>query len=412
VAEPAVAAGPVATAPDAAPPRRCDACGERDLSVCADLGTLPVQCGVHWPERAAALASPAGRVTLGYCPGCAYVRNLRFDPQLVVYDTTMDMNLHHSPAFQQLTADLTARLAARLPLPGARVLDLGCAQGELLRELCRRTGCTGTGWDPAYTGPVGADPSGATFHAGLPPRGDALPDYDAFISRHWLEHLADPYEFLVELRERLAGRPGFGYLEVPDGGYDLGTAGWQVIYPHVSYFDAYSLCRIIARAGWRVEATGTFFSGTLRWAEVSANQPEPAVAGAGPAGELPGLAARDQQLAAIRTLAARYQAERGRWRQVIDRLAAEGARPVLWGAGSRSVQFLAAADPTRQLAAVVDVNPRKWGRYLPGGGHRVDPPEQLAQLQPRTVIITNPAYQDEIRKSLAGLGVTAELLLA
>lgn len=372
----------------------------------ADLGRLPVQCGVHWPEQAAALASPAGQVTLAYCPGCGYVRNLAFEPELVVYDATMDMNLHHSPAVQQLTADLIARLAERFPLAGARVLDLGCAQGELLRALCRQAGCTGTGWDPAYTGPSGPDPSGASFHAGFPPRGADLPEYDAFVSRHWLEHLTDPYEFLVELRERLAGRPGYGYVEVPDGGYDLATAGWQVIYPHVSYFDGYALCRIAGRAGWRVEATGTFFSGTLRWIELSAH-------GAGrPAAELPGLAARDRQLAAVRGLAARYRAERDRWRETITRLAEAEARPVLWGAGSRSVQFLAAADPDRQLAAVVDVNPRKWGRYLPGAGHRVDPPERLAELQPRAVVVTNPAYEHEIRKSLSDLGVDAELLLA
>jgi hypothetical protein len=388
---------------------RCDACGEAELVAFADLGRVPVQCGVHWPEQAAALASPAGRMALGYCPECAYVRNLAFDPELVVYDASMDMNLHHSPAFRQLTADLAARLGERFPA-GARVLDLGCAQGDLLRELCRATGWAGTGWDPAYTGPTGPDPSGAAFHAGFPPRGDALPDYDAFISRHWLEHLTDPYEFLVDLRERLRGRPGYGYLEVPDGHYDLGTAGWQVIYPHVSYFDPYSLCRIITRAGWQVEATGTFFSGTLRWVELSANRPVPA---GPPAGDpLPGLAERDRQLAAIRGLAARYGAERDRWRETIGRLAAAGARPVLWGAGSRSVQFLAAADPDRRLAAVVDVNPRKWGRYLPGGGHRVDPPEKLASVRPEAVVVTNPAYQDEIRKSLEELGVTAELLLA
>jgi len=85
---------------------------------------------------------------------------------------------------------------------------------------------------------------------------------------------------------------------------------------------------------------------------------------------------------------------------------------VLWGAGSRSVQFLAAVDPQRSLAAVVDVNPRKWGRYLPGAGHRVDPPATLTDLQPRAVVITNPAYQGEIAKSLVELGVDAELLVA
>jgi hypothetical protein len=394
----------------------CEACGQGRLAVLGDVGKVPVRCGVHWAEQVDALASPLGAMTLAFCPDCAYVRNVVFDPDLVVYDTTMDMDLHFSPAFRKFTGELAAHLAGRfgaarkpngqaLPLAGARVLDLGCAQGEFLRALCQDTGCQGTGWDPAYAGPASPDVSGATFHTGFPPRGAQLPEFDAFVSRHWLEHLVDPYQFLADLREQAGDRVVHGYLEVPDAGYDLAGAGWQLIYPHVSYFDAYSLCTMVRRAGWRVDATGTYFSGTLRWVEISANRSADGV-------ELPGLAARDRQLAAIRGLAGRYASERDRWRETIGQLAGEGARPVLWGAGSRSVQFLAAADPDRRLAGVVDVNPRKWGRYLPGGGHRVDSPESLVRVQPRAVILMNPAYQDEIRRSLSELGLDVELLLA
>lgn len=386
--------------------RRCDACDRAELIPFADLGAVPVQCGAHWARRDEALASPEGSVRLAYCPRCAYVRNVAFEPDLVVYDTTMDYDLHHSAAFRRFTAELVDDLADRLPLAGARVLDIGCAQGEFLRGLCQRAGCTGDGYDAMYAGPTGPDPSGAVFHAGFAPRGDALPRFDVFTCRHWLEHLDDPYEFLVDLRRAAGGREVYGYVEVPDGGYDLATAGWQVIYPHVSYFDAYPLCRLLARAGWRVEGTGALFSGMLRWIEVSANRDSPAAPG------LPGPAQRDRQLDAIGGFAARYTAERDRWRAAIADLSAAGSRPVLWGAGSRSVQFLAAVDPHRKLSAVVDVNPRKWGRHLPGGGHRVDPPQVLAQVQPGTVIITNPAYREEIGKSLADLGVTAELLVA
>lgn len=389
--------------------RRCEACDEADLVTFADLGATPVRCGQHWADRGAALASPAGAVRLASCPRCGYVRNVAFDPALMVYDTTIDYDLHHSAAFRAFTTELVAHLADRLPLAGARVLDIGCAQGEFLRQLCGRAGCTGIGYDATYAGPTGPDPSGAEFHSRLAPRGDALPRFDVFTCRHWLEHLHDPHEFLVDLRRSAHGREVTGYLEVPDGGYDLATAGWQIIYPHVSYFDGYAVCQILTRAGWRVEGTGTFFSGMLRWVEVSANRP-PVPVGAGPA--LPGRADRDRQLAAIGGFTARYTAERGRWRDGIAGMAAGGARPVLWGAGSRSVQFLAAVDPDRRLSAVVDVNPRKWGRYLPGGGHRVDPPEVLARLQPRAVIITNPAYRDEIAKSLVDLGVSAELHVA
>jgi hypothetical protein len=140
---------------------------------------------------------------------------------------------------------------------------------------------------------------------------------------------------------------------------------------------------------------------------VSANRPR-AGGHVAHTAELPSLRARDKQLKAIEGFAERHHAERERWRTTIATL----ERPVLWGAGSRGVQFLTLADRDLKLQGVVDLNPRKWGRFLPVTGHRVDPPSMLTELQPKAVIITNPAYRDEIAKSLADLGVTAEILVA
>ncbi len=132
----------------------------------------------------------------------------------------------------------SASLAARFDLAGKVILDIGCGQGEFLRELCHEAGATGFGYDAMYAGVEGPDPSGAHFTTGFAPlRDPALPDFDVVTSRHWFEHIDDPYDFLVALRERAGDRPVYGYFEVPDAGYDLATAGWEVIYPHVSYFD-------------------------------------------------------------------------------------------------------------------------------------------------------------------------------
>jgi SAM-dependent methyltransferase len=391
------------------PSRTCDACAGATLVPLADLGDIPVLCGVHWADADEARRSPVGRMVLAHCPECAYVRNVAFDPSVMVYDTTMDTNLHHSAAFQAFSAELVKHLAQRYQLGGKRVLDIGCGQGEFLRELCHTGGCTGVGYDAMYAGPVGADASGAVFHSGYAPRGADLPEYDMVTSRHWFEHIDDPYDFLVDLRGRAGDRPVSGYLEVPDACYDLSTAGWEVIYPHVSYFDANSLVRIVERAGWRVEDTGTLFGGMFRFIEMSANREgEPRRGEAA----LPGAAERDRQLAAIEGFPRRNEAERVTWRARIGDLTERGARPVLWGAGSRGVQFLTFADPDRRLAAVVDVNPRKWGRYLPVTAHRVEPPETLTELRPSAVIITNPSYRGEISAQLESMGVTAELFPA
>jgi hypothetical protein len=147
----------------------------------------------------------------------------------------------------------------------------------------------------------------------------------------------------------------------------------------------------------------------FRFVEISANVAAERSRGRRP---LPGAADRDRQLAAVAGFLGRHEAERKAWRDRIGDLVERGARPVLWGAGSRGVQFLTFADDGRRLAAVVDVNPRKWGRYLPMTAHRVDAPEILSTLRPEAVIITNPSYRNEIGEHLRRLGVDAELLVA
>jgi SAM-dependent methyltransferase len=390
------------------PARGCDACGETALVPFCDLGDVPVECGRHWATRAEAVASPVGRVVLGHCPECGYVRNLAFDESLVDPAAPTDMNLYHSPTFRAFSSALVAELAAGSALAGRRVLEIGCAQGEFLRELCRVGGCTGVGYDPSYEGPEGVDPSGAELRRGPAPLAGELPPFDLLVSRFVLEHVTDPYRFLTRLRELAGDRPVTGHLQVPDAGYDLATAGWEVIYPHVSYFGASALCRIAGRAGWRVEATAPVFAGLIRRLDLSTGDPT-APAGV-PATEV--SAARDQLLAAVAGFDERHHAERRRWRETVGRLADSGARPVLWGAGSRGVQLLNFADPDRRFTAVVDVNPAKWGRYLPVTGHRVDAPDRLRGSGTRAVVITNPVYRDEIARSLADLGVRAEILVA
>jgi hypothetical protein len=86
-------------------------------------------------------------------------------------------------------------------------------------------------------------------------------------------------------------------------------------------------------------------------------------------------------------------------RQLVDRLVRDydirGRQVIEIGCGKG--EFLA-------------LNPHKAGKFLPGTGHPVVAPEFLKQYQPAVVIAMNPAYVDEIRGTLAAMGVSANVV--
>ena len=57
---------------------------------------------------------------------------------------------------------------------------------------------------------------------------------------------------------------------------------------------------------------------------------------------------------------------------------AAGKRVAIWGGGSKCVSFLTTNGLGAEVAQVIDINPFKQGKYLPGTGHRCQRPGQPA----------------------------------
>ena len=78
----------------------------------------------------------------------------------------------------------------------------------------------------------------------------------------------------------------------------------------------------------------------------------------------------------------------------------------IWGAGSKGVAFTNAVAPDVQ---VIDVNPRKRGRYVPGTGVAVSSPTDLAGTID-TVLVMNGLYLEEIERAGTEVGLRARYL--
>ena len=84
-------------------------------------------------------------------------------------------------------------------------------------------------------------------------------------------------------------------------------------------------------------------------------------------------------------------------------------RAIVWGSGSKCVGFMTTLGVKDEIQYIVDINPRRHGKFIPGAGKEIVAPEFLKQYKPDTVIVMNPIYCNEIKKMMDDMGVTAEL---
>ncbi|HKD17805.1 MAG TPA: methyltransferase domain-containing protein, partial [Thermoanaerobaculia bacterium] len=174
--------------------RRCRVCGAAEDAPFFRLQGVPVQDGLLWPTRAAALDAPSGDIELVFCSGCGYIGNRAFDPSRLRYDPTYDISLHYSPVYREFIDGLVDRLAREYRLAGKAVLEIGSGKGDFLQALCARAGARGVGFDPTSTA-EDTDPSVRIVKEFYSERWAAEPA-DLLCCRHVLNSIEDLRGFL------------------------------------------------------------------------------------------------------------------------------------------------------------------------------------------------------------------------
>jgi SAM-dependent methyltransferase len=381
----------------------CRACGGDGLRTFATSPEIPVNNARVFDDCDDARRVPSGALELALCPACGFIQNVRFDPTLVRYDATYEEQQGFSPTFTAFADALAGEVVERFGLRGKRVLEIGCGKGDFLAAVCERGGNVGLGLDPT------ADPERLSEEAARlvtlrreffgPDTGPI--DADAVICRHTLEHIADVRAFVRDLHLSLAGSPGVRILcEVPDVGRVLRDgAFWDVYYEHCSYFTPGSLARLFRDCGFAVDDVRLAFEDqyVLLEARIAADG---ATAVPRDAEESP-----ESLPALVERYAARVAAETRGWSERILAARSRGERVAIWGSGSKCVAFLSETGTADAVAAVVDINPHRQGRYLPATGIVVSAPEALASAPPDLVIVMNAAYVGEIGAQLARMGL-------
>lgn len=187
---------------------------------------------------------------------------------------------------------------------------------------------------------------------------------------HLLEHIQNPVCFLEQLKLTNGGT-GKIYIEVPCFDWICEHKAWfGIFYVHVNYFRLIDFKRIFGE----VVESSRLFGGQYLYVIA--------------------------ELVPLKTPITEIK-NRVNFPCDLDRNIKEQNRTAIWGGASKGVILaLLKARVGYPVSTVIDINPAKQGRFLPGTGLLVKSPEQgLADLHNgSTIYVMNSNYLEEIKQ--------------
>jgi hypothetical protein len=379
----------------------CPCCAADNLHTFYKVHNVPIQQNTPKATLQDAYDTARGDVMLAWCGHCGFVTNVAFDESLDIYTADYDNAQGYSPKFKEYVDSIAAMLIARYDLHSKHIIEIGHGKGDFLIQLCSKGNNTGTGYDPSHKGDLSALDGRIQFVPDFYTKKYADNRADCFVARHLIEHVPNLDNLVGGMRQAIgANTDAVVFFETPDVRWILeNVTFWDIFYEHCSLFSPGSIARLFARHGFDVLRVTSAFGGQYMWLEA---RPSAAASGSIPEG----LDTPEDMAALVSHFTTNYQQKMDVIKTHLERLEADKRCGVVWGAGAKGVTFLNILKPTLEvLPVVVDINPGKQNRYIPGTGQRIVAPDQLPDYQPDLVFIMNPNYEDEIKETLSHLGL-------
>lgn len=367
-----------------------------DCSVCGGLLTNALELSSYPLLTSAcpkAVAVPLLPIIASYCSRCSHVQ-LRQAPtqeQLDLiyhgeYTNVLEKGVLPSADRMQLDCKAYFDFADDGCFPeDARVLEIGCFDGSFLSLFAGRKliGC-----EPNPMGKIAAERYGVEVIPKYFLAADFQEDsIDLIVMRHLIEHLPDPMAALEDCRQIL--KPGGKLLiETPNIEHTLQQHVIGNFYhQHLHYFSRESLPLLLRRAGFEVLAQGIKDFRQFVVATKITCRTEVPVNTIAPYASMIG-----SQLYGFRQYLKALRHDLATW------LANNPGRIAIYGASSTATGLVYAGElPIQRLAYLVDADPRKHGKVLPGTNCTVFPPAKLREDPVEAVFIASDFFKEEIK---------------
>jgi SAM-dependent methyltransferase len=385
----------------------CPSCGHKGLTPFYEVRNVPVHSCLMMPTQQEALEFPCGDIVLGFCDHCGFITNVAYNAQMAAYAPNYEDQQSFSPTFNQFALDLANRLIEKYDLHDKNIVEIGCSKGDFLLLLCELGNNRGVGIDPSVvTGRVSSKAND---------RVRFIQDYyseryskyvgDFICCRHTLEHIDQTAEFVQTVRRSIGDRLNTAVLfEIPDTTRVLREMAFEdIYYEHCSYFTPGSLARLFRGCGF--EVTDLYRAYGEQYLLIEARPVATPSQKIHPLEETLVQAAED-----VKYFATQINHKLQQWKQYLQQMHQQGKRLVVWGSGSKCVAFLTTLNTGDLIQHVVDINPHRHGKFIPGLGKEIMSPQFLKEYKPDQVIVMNPIYCNEIQQMLDEMGVSTQIV--
>ncbi len=382
--------------------RFCPLCASPSPQVFFQRRNVPVHQNLVCASAEEARQFTRGDLLLAFCRTCGFVFNAAFDPNSLRYSAAYDTARSCSPYYNRYLTDLAESLLVKYRLSHKSLIEVGCGKGEFLRLLCKDGRNRGIGFDPSYVGPDNDERGEVRFIRAFYDSQQTQFAPDFVCCRHVIEHVQSPLDMLRAVREAIGNRlNSYVFFETPALPWILDTVTfWDFFYEHCSYFTPENLTWAFEQAGFEVLDAYSAFDEQYICVEA-----RPALANRTAEPTMPGCV--PDLWSKIESFLARLKERMEACEEKIDFFNKAGGCAI-WGAAAKGTTLVNLFDTeNRRIRFLIDLNPAKQGKFVPGTGHQIVSPEYLKEQNGDIagIVNMNPNYLEENRSILSQMSL-------
>ena len=373
--------------------KKCPNCGCMDLESFYSVQDVPVNSCLMLDSPQDAIKYPTGNINLCFCNHCSFIFNSRYLEYLIEYSTRYEDQQGYSTTFNAFQYALIEELVTTYKLHYKTILEIGCGKGDFLKLICQMGNNKGIGIDPAIN--TERFTNGDQIDIDLYPEcysqkhASLRPDF--ICCRHTLEHIQNTRGFVKTIRNALDNQSNIMiFIEVPDTTRVLKNICFQdIYYEHCSYFLPGSLAYLFESCGFQIEDIRQVYDRQYLLLFATANSKNQ-------------LHTDKIQIQQIKELVNNFSIKVHEkilyWKETISNYQHRNKNIVIWGSGSKCVAFINALNMNMNNVEIVDINPHKQGKFMPGIARQIKSPESIDMRGIDLIVIMNKIYEQEIRE--------------